>query len=389
MRGSRFLVLGVLVTANLSAMSRLVDPTSDAANKEEERFIASIEKRLKQPTNSSPTSSPAQATVAAAKTPTPQRAFVATSVSQPSEEVSSCSTPKTQEPSKKSGFSGFFCGLGGGMNHLYSKAELYSIAWAQLGDRVPTTSNSFQYIGNGSFAYNNNTWLVQGQAFIGYDIPFQKWLRLGLEIQGGRGWRSFEIASCGVFAYPTECTVNGTEYDAERELNFGSTTVPNNVKNGLTEIVIPEGEDIAYAYTRPTVQLPYNWSLLPRLGVLVSPSTFLYAKFGLKFENMTITDHPETIDVGCQYYPKKTADKIYDKTKATWIGGLGVETNITQKIFLRIEYYCSGGQKVNLEEGQIPKNSKQSATADNRQLDMLKLSEVKNFQFGLGAGLRF
>lgn len=410
MKRPHSLALSLFVSMQVSATAPLADPTSEAADQEEERFIASIEKRLlqKRTTASAPKtqSVPARAQTVSDMKNSGASSCIKTSSGGQASELTPSSLPggsassvvknsqqeavshvETKTFRQKAPFTGFFCGLSGSMNHVYSKSELYSLGWQQLGERINRSGegwgpNAFFNIHNGSFAYNNNTWLFQGQAFIGYDFALHPWIRVGIEFQGGIGWRSYEVASCGVFACKDETLEDQT-------LNLSSSFVSDTVKKGLTELVIPGDSEINYAYIRPTIQAPYSWSLLPRFGVPLSSSTLLYAKVGVKFENMTVTDHPETIDIQVQYYPKQTADRVYDKTKATWIGGLGLEANVSRKMFLRLEYYCYGGPHINLTSQDLKESKENSATSDNRQLDYLDVKNMKNFQLGLGAGLRF
>jgi hypothetical protein len=198
--------------------------------------------------------------------------------------------------------------------------------------------------------------------FIGYDISIGI-LILGIEVQGFVGGRKSEISSNGVYA-------NRSRDFSVRQFNFNGENV----------------DEVNFAYIRQTIQIPYGFSLLPKVGFILHPGSFLYTKFGIKHENLEIVDHPETIDVLPQKNPKKYSDVIYNDNKTLFIGGMGIETPVTKRTFLRFEFLYSDG--FSLTKG-IDEFTKNGSTEDIRQLEELRIKSMKNISVGLGGGFRF
>lgn len=407
-------LVGIANACNLAARTTL-DPTSDAQQEREEKFIRKVEQNLQKAS-----STPQQKEVSAV--PTPQDATTAETQKNPNNDPilartsfkknpsidvdeaqvqhhdpqvlsrghsstvlqtrtikhtqnDGMSSPLPQStPQQKREFSGFFCGLSGSMNHMYADGAIYSCSRPPIGQKVGNLL--YEKIFYGSYAYNENTWLVSGQAFVGYDAVLAGKMRLGLEIQGGRGWRSYEIASNGVFA-----NVSEKAKDQSMDLSL------DKLSGDFTSQHVEDNGDVDFAYTRPTIRTPFHLSVLPRFGYLLSPSTLIYAKVGVLYESVIIDDNPETREVGIQRSPKAAKDTIYDKSKPTWLGGFGVETLVTKQFFLRMEYSCSGGSDVSMDKHDL-RDLTDSKNTD-RQLEDMQLKSRRSYRYGVGAGYRF
>lgn len=120
----------------------------------------------------------------------------------------SASSHKMKVPYKetKEPFCGAYFGFSGSVVHPYVEAELWSKKYRPIIPQehlnlsrflVPSEVDTIYY---GSYAYNNNTWLLNGAVFGGYDVPIAKILRFGIEIQGGATWHEMEITANGVYA---------------------------------------------------------------------------------------------------------------------------------------------------------------------------------------------
>ncbi len=417
---SRFIAccwVSMASACNLAARTTL-DPTSDAQQEREKKFIRKVEKNLKKDETANqrkdapaaPTPQKAQGAITAEtqknlnKDPirvnpslkeNPSIAVGEAQVQHHDTQVLSrehsstvlqtrtikhtqndgvSSLPPQSTPRQKREFSGFFCGLSGSMNHMYADGAIYSCSRPPIGQKVGNLL--YEKIFYGSYAYNENTWLVSGQAFVGYDAVLAGKMRLGLEVQGGRGWRSYEIASNGVFG-----NVNEKLSDRSMDLSLVEHS------EDFTSLQVEDKGDVDFTYTRPTIRTPFHLSVLPRFGYLLSPSTLIYAKVGVLYENVIIDDNPETREVGIQRSPKAAKDTIYDKSKPTWLGGFGVETLVTKQFFLRMEYSCSGGSDVSMDKHDL-RDLTDSKNTD-RQLEDMQLKSRRSYRYGVGAGYRF
>jgi opacity protein-like surface antigen len=274
----------------------------------------------------------------------------------------------TNSPNKESAgrgpYTGFYGGIGGGTGHLYPTAELYSHRHSPI---LPPASGGILNISGikdiqetfyGSYAYNNNSYVIHGDLFLGYDFPIGKF-RIGLELQGGIGGKSSEISSNGVYAEKKKNPTNDT-------IIFGGQGVP----------------EVDFAYTKQTLQIPYAISVLPKLGISFLSGSMLYTKVGLRYENLEIKDHPETIDVLTQKDPKTTVDTIFKENKASLVLGGGLETSVTNRAFIRLECLFSKG--FDLEKDFEEDHS----TTNLRQLEHINIS-LKHFSITAGLGFRF
>jgi opacity protein-like surface antigen len=276
---------------------------------------------------------------------------------------------KTIDESKQV-FSGFYGGIDGNIVHNYPKAELWSKTYSST---VPDGTNNAAYIQRidamnsmfyGSYAYNNNTWTASGKIFAGYDISILKRFRIGIELQGIKGWRETEITSSGVYCARSR--------DA--------------VANGMTKQFTFNGQltdEVDFAYVRQTIKTPYAMSLYPKFGVTLSKGVLFYTKIGIKYENIKITDCTETIDVLVQKLPKKESDVIFCQNKPAFVAGIGLEATISTQTFLRMECLCSGTSGFVLDSNDL------NTMTTDRTLEAIKIESSRNFSFGFGAGIRF
>lgn len=380
---SRFIAccwVSMASACNLAARTTL-DPTSDAQQEREEKFIRKVEKNLKKDemanqrkdAPAAPTPQKAQGAITAGTQKNLNKDPIRVNPSLKENPSIAVGEAQVQHHEQKREFSGFFCGLSGSMNHMYADGAIYSCSRPPIGNRVQFPYENVFY---GSYAYNENTWLFSGQAFAGFDAVLADKMRLGLEVQGGRGWRSYEIASNGVFGNVRD-DLSDRSMDLSLDKHSGDFTSQHVEDNG----------DVDFAYTRPTIRTPFHLSVLPRFGYLLSPSTLIYAKVGVLYENVIIDDNPETREVGIQRSPKAAKDTIYDKSKPTWLGGFGVETLVTKQFFLRMEYSCSGGSDVSMDKHDL-RDLTDSKNTD-RQLEDMQLKSRRSYRYGVGAGYRF
>lgn len=349
----------------------IFDPTSEAALKKEEKFFKKVEKKLCK--GEKKEKDPLSYSSLQENQPNSHKPLILNKQKDQHNKHEKKSLKLVQTKGKnpkkqKVVFSGFYGGLGGSINHLYVDAELSGIAHKPI---MPITNqknmlkeSEIKSIFYGSYSYNKDMWLISGQAFLGYDIPIAKIMRLGLEIQGAIGWRDKEITSNGVYGNRTE------NFKGPKIFSFeGKST-----------------DEVDFSYLRQTIHTPYCISILPRIGIALSKGAFLYTKVGLKYENYEVTDHPETIDVKTQHDPKTSADIIFNENKASFMGGIGLEALVTKQMFFRMECLCSGGPNFLLEAKEIKNPSEKS---ENRQLEQLQVKSMRNFSFGFGAGIRF
>ncbi|MDR0631088.1 MAG: hypothetical protein LBF66_00755 [Holosporales bacterium] len=275
----------------------------------------------------------------------------------------------TTEPKIKRVFVGFYCGTDGSITSVYPKAEMWSKRYAPVfpdftdglgeGPKFKEIASIFY----GSYAYNNNSVLVKGKLFAGYDLSISNVLRLGIEIQGGLGWRECEVTSSGVYAQRSELAATDT-------IRFKSQ----------------DAKEIDFAYIRQTIGYPYVWSLLQKFGVTLSKGALLYTKLGFSYENLKITDHPEKIDVVTQNFPKKEADVIFKASKPTFVAGVGLEATLRNHSFFRMELSVSKGPTIDLQKDNLL-DANNSKNAD-RTLERFKVS-ASSLSLGLGGGFRF
>lgn len=286
---------------------------------------------------------------------------------------SSASSIQPKE-SERPAFSGFYVGIAGGLGHLYASGSLYSesnmlIAETNLDNsNYRNHCNQLKSVYYGSYAENENTWLAEGSVFAGFDAAVFKRLRVGVEIQGAYGGRFMRFASNGVYG----CRAKGEKI---QEAFTNSISL-----GGRTDI-----EDVIFGYTRPKIRIPYSFTVTPRIGFPLFSGALLYTKFGIKYENYEITDTMEE-DIEPTSYQKsgkKANDVIYDRTRPSLIGGIGLEALITKGIFLRLEGACSGGPDIHLDKSELKPDS-----AD-RTMEDLDITKMRNFYLGLGAGMRF
>lgn len=314
------------------------------------------------------------------------------------------STSSTASQHTKLPFSGFYAGIGGAIGHLYVKGDLYSRTYRTVNplkyENNGNTSNiqntnpdsdpnkniefleSFKNLTSpellarnsifyGSYAENENTWLASGHIFVGFDAAIMKHLRLGIEVQGARGWRAMRMSANGAYGCRSQ---EATEQNPE--------TYPSHFKYKTKYV-----EDVLFGYTRQRIKTPYSFSLTPRIGVPLSAGTLLYAKVGVKCEKYKIEDTAEedVEELSGRKHPKESDDVIYDKAKPSFVGGIGLEALVTKQVFLRLEGTCSGGAKINLDKDDL----KIETTDTDRALESLDIESMRNFSFGLGAGMRF
>jgi opacity protein-like surface antigen len=145
-------------------------------------------------------------------------------------------------------------------------------------------------------------------------------------------------------------------------------------------------EEIDFAYTRTTIKLPYQYSVLLRMGIVLPGGVLLYSKVGVRFENVEIWDHPETIDVGFQQYPKTVKDKIFDKKKNFFVASVGIEAPFFKKMFLRLEFSYAGNPQLRLDKNNCPA---ELSKISQRQTEFLELKSMRKFSFLFGTSVRF
>lgn len=270
-------------------------------------------------------------------------------------------------------FSGFYVGFAGGLGHLYTEGSLYSKSYKPVKEKESDNKlilyDQMKTVFYGSYSENENTWLAEGSVFAGFDQAVFKHLRVGIEIQGAYGGRSVRVASNGVYACRSKNQIAQEKYTDKINLD------------GRTGI-----DDVIFGYTRPKLRTPYSFTVTPRIGVPLFSGTLLYTKFGIKYENYEIKDTAEENIEASSYQKngKATDDVIYDKTRPSFVGGIGLEALVTKGIFLRLEGACSGGPDIHLEKSELIKTDD-----SDRALEDLEIKKMRNFYLGLGAGMRF
>ena len=276
---------------------------------------------------------------------------------------------KFEQKQDKPCFSGFYAGLGGRLNNVYTESDLWSLSHRAVlpVKKATIKASEVMTIYYGSYAYDRKKITADGFAFLGYDLPLTNKLRFGVEIQGGVGCRGTEITSNGVFAE------RGTEPLAD---GYSKTFDDNG------NIV----EEKNFGYTRQTIETPYHISLLPRVGFTLSNNAFLYTMLGMKYGLWEVTDHPETIEVVTTYDVKTNKDVIYSTNSMSVVGGIGIEALITKQAFLRLECLYSNGPNFSKDKESLQSSDEINT---NRQLEYIDTKSVRNLSIGFGAGWRF
>jgi opacity protein-like surface antigen len=276
---------------------------------------------------------------------------------------------QTPDQKTKRVFVGFYCGTDGNIINVYPNAEVWSKQTRPVESDYPSTDwgkgnkyEDMRGIYYGSYAYNTNNTLLRGNLYVGYDRSISKLLRLGVEIQGGIGCCEGEVSSAGVFAERAKVAPDDTIYTGGQN-----------------------AQEVDFAYIRQTIGYPYALSLLQKFGITLSQWALLYTKLGFAYENIRITDHEEEIDVGVQRFPKNKPDVIFNKNKAAFIAGIGVEATIRSQLFLRMECFFTKEGKITLESQNLNDGTLKS---QDRVLDHLKM-KCHSVSVGFGAGFRF
>ncbi|GHS93207.1 hypothetical protein AGMMS49949_06230 [Alphaproteobacteria bacterium] len=348
LKKSFLLGIGIGWNINFLEAHLTLDPTSEEALQNEEDFIQDLEKQQKESPKQPQNIRTSQANV-------PQ-------MSQPQQNFAEGIPVRKEEDSSKGrkSFAGFYGGLGGSINNVYAESELWSRSFSPI-YRPPSIGGVDPNVYYGSYAYNNNTWLLSGQAFVGYDFPITRLFRFGLELQCAMSWREAEISSNGIYASKKQGV-------SPKEFTFGGQ----------------QTEEVDFGYTRPTLKFPFHVSFLPRMGITLLGGTLLYTKLGLRYESIGVWDHPETIDVGTQKNPaKKQEDKVFDSYKAFFVGGIGLETKTSRRGFIRLECLYAGNPKITLDRSDLKVEN------SDRQTENLQIKSIKNFSFSFGTGIRF
>lgn len=285
----------------------------------------------------------------------------------PSPSLSPTSSKKPERPL----FSGFFVGFAGGFGHLYVDGSLYSKSYNVVTDKgsqgIANLWKSARSIYYGSYTENENTWLAEGSIFAGFDAAFFKCLRLGIEVQGAYCGRSMRLAANGVYG--------------SRSKGEGFKDLPGTIAvQGKTGI-----EEVIFGYTRPKLKTPFHFTITPRIGVPLFSGALLYTKFGIKYENYEIKDTAEENieSTSHQKSGKTTDDVVYNKTRPSFIGGIGLEALVAKGIFVRMEGTCSGGPSIKLGQQEL------KPAETDRAMEDLEITKMRNFYLGLGAGMRF
>lgn len=388
---SVFLLMGSSVVAMIDD-----DPTSDKALEQEQVFLDEIERNaFAEHKDLSDTSTrPTVPTVNLENNPPKEKAIYSDNIAklekiqknvQPlkksiSKHYATPKRPKAQKTKKikyKEAFAGCYGGILGGTSHRYAEAELYSLSYRPIMPCVTKLidNSEINTIFYRSYSYNNNSYLLNGALFLGYDFQITKLLRFGFELQGGMEWRKMELSSNGISAE----RVNGAKI----------------FKGSSNERILPKTfthenktwEEYDFGYTRQTIQMPYNFSLIPRLGIAISGNSLFYTKLGMAYGPVEITDHPETIDHLVTEKSKEEQDTIYKNARPSVIGGIGFETAVTKQLFLRMECLYSPGPSIKL--GKDVLQDSENPVNKNRQLEDIDIKSIKNFSIGLGAGVRF
>lgn len=405
--------LGLLSCACVDA--RAPNPLSPQALAAEKAFLKEVEKGINQQSHQKVPQSCSKQTLPpdnpTMQKPAPIAQKIAPAEPMPQKEIRA-SAPKPalpaacpcqeeimpQKPTKKSEilpFSGLYSGISAGVSHVYPKADLWSIKHSPIIPVIPTQSNSqvqmsdppeviTEAVSNslgtlgksqictiyyGTYAYNSSKWLIDGQAFLGYDIPVARLVRIGLEVQGMYHWREVEVSSNGLYA----------------ERKNGSTDSKGNILPLTFNFNNRSLSEVDLAYTRPTLRIPYAVAILPRVGVIMH-DTMLYTKLGMMYGPVKVTDNPETIEPSDTGLQKAAKDVVLKKSRASVLGGIGMETRVLKKLFIRMECMYAHLPSLKLEKNDLHEHS----TADtNRQLEYLDVKSIKNFSMGFGAGVRF
>lgn len=387
---SVFLLMGSSVVAMIDD-----DPTSDKALEQEQVFLDEIERNaFAEHKDLSDTSTrPTVPTVNLENNPPKEKAIYSDNIAkleeiqknvQPlkksiSKHYATPKRPKAQKTKKikyKEAFAGCYGGILGGTSHRYAETSLWTITHrpimpksnSEFGDSF--TKSEISTIYYGSYSYNNNSYLINGALFLGYDFRMTKLFRVGIEFRGEMEWRTMEICS------------NGAHGKRANNMRKDGTLLP--------ETFTYEGKlctGVNFAYVRQTMQMPYNFSFIPRIGVTVSENSLIYTKLGVIYGPVEIVDHPETIKPSITETSKKEQDMIYKNARPSVIGGIGFETAVTKQLFLRMECLYSQGPGIKLDKEYLI-DEKNSANK-NRQLKNFNIKSIKNFSIGLGAGVRF
>jgi opacity protein-like surface antigen len=358
-----FLAFGGAVGAEAKVS---LDPISKKGLQKEDKFLKNVEKRVKATSDNGHAPSTNSATVKSQEIP--HEASFSSDKSAVSE--AGGIAVKTAPPQNQQNSSGFYCGISFAMENVYHETDLWSISHQakKPGDNNALLKQSeVRTIYYGSYAYNRNTWLADYGAFLGYSLHISSRVLLGLELQGKIGRRSVEIASNGVYAQRGGEAISTLGYSATfRDSGYYVS-------------------EVDFGYTRPTLAIPYNFSLLPRFGIVL-PSALVYTVLGVRYGLWEVTDNPETIDVVTTYDVKKGADVIHSKNEVSIIGGVGIEALVTKQIFLRFECLYSNGPSIKKEASELQSDAEVNA---NRQLEALDIKSMRCLSIGLGAGWRF
>lgn len=277
----------------------------------------------------------------------------------------------------KGKISGFYIGVSGFINNVYVDANLFSITHSPIqppqGNRVQQ-QEQLASLYPGSYAYNGNSFIYNCFAFVGYDISFGDFIRLGLELQGGASFNEAEISANGLFYSRTKQYPKiPTQFEFEGRLR----------------------DEINLGFTRETIKIPYRFTFLPRLGVSLSKNALLYTKIGFAYDNWQINDNPEIVDDGGTGKSKTTKDTLFDKYNTNFVGAIGLEASLSKKFFLRMECMLSTGPKFSFDLNTPEENEKQEGfnkditDVKNFQLSSFNVKSSKVFSFGLGGGYRF
>ncbi|MDR0625117.1 MAG: hypothetical protein LBF72_01560 [Holosporales bacterium] len=349
------------------------DPLSEAELAKEELFFKKLEQKHTNGDKKKPLEKPAKSEPG--KT---QQVVKTTQVAPPHPRQAATSKPPvisitpvelvlTQNAVQESLRRGWlYGGVSVGTTHMYTTSNLYSMPHRSKG----TSRVELALIYYGSYAYNRNSWLVDGAVFLGYDFMVLRRFRLGVEVRGGFGKGESEISSNGVFA------------------EVGKDPIAKGYPPTFHEINGVEVSESNFGYCRQTIGRPYYVSLSPRLGFVLLGNAVLYVFGEMRYGLTRIVDHPETIEVIGSPNIKEWKDTIYNKSSMIPSGGCGIEAPVFSNMFMRFE--CSySPQKTDVDLGKDVLQDTNNQDNKNRQLESLGITSINCFSFSVSAGIRF